>query len=161
MNTDNLTIKTVRLPTKVVSDFFWNHDNDYFEKLSDRIDIDDYSKKIHENATHFVIYDEENVIGFSPCYFNNVDEKKAYISSLTIRDGYRRSKLGSRLLTAIKQYADKKGFSTLLVSVHSDNQGSINFYKKNNFKVGHINEDTKTCSLECLTNDETQGLSLV
>lgn len=151
MKKNIIKIKVQKLSANKVSDFFWEHDNDYFEKLSDRIDIDEYSQKIYENAIHFVVYMDDILIGFSPCYFNNLEEKNAYISSLTIRDGYRRSKLGSRLLEEIKRYANDKGFTHLVVSVHCDNDGSINFYKKNNFTISHKSSETNTCSLECVT----------
>jgi len=152
METENIQFEIKKLPEKRISDFFKEHDNDYFERLSDRIDIDDYSQKIYQNATHFTLYDGDTLIGFSPCYFNDDAKEKAYISSLTITDGYRRSKLGSTLLSQIKTYAVDQGVKQLIVSVHSNNKNSINFYNQNEFSVDENNEETQSCSLQYTNN---------
>jgi len=133
MNKSNLQFGIKKLPLSKVSHFFKENDNDYFEKLSDRVDIDEYSSKLLENAIQFTLTDNTNLIGLSPCYFNNEDEKIAYISSLTIKDGYRGNKLGSEMIEHIATYARSKHFKKILVKIHYDNAISQNFYHKNGF----------------------------
>ena len=116
-----------------ISDFFKEHDNDYFEKLSDRVDIDEYSEKLLENSVQFTLRDKVDLIGLSPCYFNNIEEKVGYISSLTIKNGFRGKKLGSKMIKQISLYAKNRGFSTVLVKIHFDNEISHRFYLKNGF----------------------------
>ena len=152
MDSKNIQFEINKLPEKRISDFFKEHDNDYFERLSDRIDIDDYSQKVYQNATHFTLNDNEKLIGFSPCYFNDDTKEKAYISSLTIIDGYRRSKHGTNLLSHIKAFATEQGVKQLIVSVHSKNQNSINFYNKNAFSIGEQNDENESCSLQFFTD---------
>ena len=113
----------------------------YLKKLSERIDIDEYSKKLQNKALHFTIYDNNKLIGFSPCYFNDTVKGVGYISSLTIRSSYRTFGLGSYLLDEIKKYAKNNDFYTVMVSIHIDNKVSSDFYRKNSFKVFEQNRE--------------------
>ncbi len=133
MNNRNLKFTIKELSILEISDFFKEHDNDYFEKLSDRVDIDDYSEKLLENSVQFTLWDNVNLIGLSPCYFNNVDEKIGYISSLTIKNGFRGKKLGSKMISQIKAYAQLRNFNSVVVKIHYANAISHNFYQKNDF----------------------------
>ena len=133
MNTINQQFKIEELSILEISDFFKEHDDDYFEKLSDRVDIDEYSEKLLESSVLFTLRNDVDLIGLSPCYFNNVDEKIGYISSLTIKDGYRGKKLGSEMIKQIQQYAIARQFNTVMVKIHYDNHISRNFYIKNGF----------------------------
>jgi len=81
MKTQTLQFEIEELPLIEISDFFKLHDKDYFEVLSDRIDIDEYSEKLKENSVMFTLREGNNLIGLSPCYFNDIEEKTGYISS--------------------------------------------------------------------------------
>ena len=133
MNKLNLQFNIKDLSVLEISDFFTEHDNDYFEKLSDRVDIEEYSEKLLENSVQFTLWDNTNLIGLSPCYFNNVDEKIGYISSLTIKNGFRGKKLGSEMINQIKAYALSLSFNSVVVKIHIANTISHNFYQKNGF----------------------------
>ena len=133
MNTNNLHFQIEDLSLLEISDFFKEHDNDYFEKLRDRVDIDDYSEKLLESSIKFTLKDNDKLIGLSPCYFNNIEEKLGYISSLTIKDGFRGMKLGSDMIKQIKHYAITENFNAVMVKIHCDNAISHQFYKKNGF----------------------------
>lgn len=133
MNTQSLQFQLEDLSVPEISDFFKTHDNDYFEKLSDRVDIDEYSEKLHESSVKLTLRDGASLIGLSPCYFNNIKAKIGYISSLTIKDGFRGKKLGSKMIEQIIQYAKKIGFNTVMVKIHFENKVSHQFYLKNGF----------------------------
>lgn len=137
MNTSNtkpkLQFDIKELSLTEVSDFFHEHDNDYYERLSDRIDIEEYSAKLLENSIQFTLSDDSNLIGLSPCYFNNIEDKVAYISSLTIKNGFRGQKLGTEMIKHISEYAKENTFKEVMVKIHYDNTISKNFYNKNGF----------------------------
>ncbi len=141
MNTPNLKFDIKKLPLSEISLFFKEHDNDYFERLSDRVDIDQYSSKLLENATFFTLTDSSKLIGLSPCYFNNDAEKVAYISSLTINEGFRGKRLGSDMIKQIATHAKTKSYKEVLVKIHYDNTASQNFYHKNGFTDFKIDKE--------------------
>lgn len=133
MKTINQQFQIEELSILEISDFFKDHDNDYFEKLSDRVDINEYSEKLLESSVQFTLRDDVDLIGLSPCYFNNDKEKVGYISSLTIRDGFRSKKLGSQMIQHISEYAKRQQYNSIMVKIHYDNHISHNFYIKNGF----------------------------
>jgi ribosomal protein S18 acetylase RimI-like enzyme len=143
---ENISFFIKKLSIKEIEEYLRLNNNDFFEALSGRVNIRDYSKKLYENAIHFTLYDRDKLVGFSPCYFNNRDI--AYISSLTIRDGYRGLGLGSRIVRNIKNYAIKNSLSKIVVSVNCKNRISINFYKKNGFELANENPRMKICELK-------------
>lgn len=133
MSSQEIKFEIKELSVLEISDFFKAHDNDYFEKLSDRVNINEYSEKLLESSIQFTLWDNVNLIGLSPCYFNNVEEKVGYISSLTIKEGFRGRKLGSKLIARISEYAKEHGFNVVMVKIHYLNEMSHQFYKKNGF----------------------------
>jgi len=133
LSSQEIQFEIKELSVLEISDFFKIHDNDYFEKLSDRVNINDYSEKLLESSIQFTLWDNVNLIGLSPCYFNNVKEKVGYISSLTIKEGFRGRKLGSKLISRISEYAKENGFNVVMVKIHYLNEKSHQFYKKNGF----------------------------
>lgn len=133
MSIRKLQFKIEELSIPEISDFFKLHDDDYFEKLSDRVDIEEYSEKLLGSSVKFTIRDNVNLVGLSPCYFNNIKEQIGYISSLTIKNGFRGKRLGSEMIKQISNYAKRKNFSTVMVKIHYDNVNSLQFYLKNGF----------------------------
>ena len=133
MSSQEIQFVIKELSVLEISDFFKVHDNDYFEKLSDRVNINDYSEKLLESSIQFTLWDNVDLIGLSPCYFNNVKERVGYISSLTIKEGFRGRKLGSKLIGRISEYAKEHGFNAVMVKIHYLNEKSHQFYKKNGF----------------------------
>jgi ribosomal protein S18 acetylase RimI-like enzyme len=141
MELSNIKFAVKKLSIDEITVFFRLHDDDYYEKLSDRIDIDEYSQKVHEGTVQFTLYDKDVLIGFSPCYFNNIREKIGYISSITIRSGYRNLNLGSEILQRIKKYAVEHDFYAVAVQSHCQNRINGGFYEKNGFKLFHKEKD--------------------
>ena len=148
MREQNIIFYLKKLSIDKIADFMILNDNDFFEKLSDRVNIYDYSKKLYENSIHFTLYDGDKLVGFSPCYFNDKKREVGYISSLTIRDNYRGLGLGSYMLSEIKKYAEKNGFNSIMVTIHIDNQISSNFYNKNGFEIFEQNRDSAVSVLK-------------
>ena len=131
----NIDFYIKKLSAEEISSFLKLNDNDFFEKLSDRVDIDEFSEKLHQKALHFTLYDNSRLVGFSSCYFNNMSELIGYISSLIIRSGYRHMGFGSFIVEKIKEYGKENGFKTIMVTIHINNKISSNFYKKNGFEI--------------------------
>ncbi len=132
-----------RLSLDEIERYLLFNDNNLFEKLSARLDIHEYSKKLYENAKHFALYDRERLIGFAPCYFNDEKQQSAYISALIILKSYQGTGLDKKLLDHIKDYAKQSGFKKIIVNFHCMNSHSIGFYGKNGFK--HFNTNNDIC----------------
>ncbi len=130
-----------KLSADEIETFMLSIDGELFEKLSARLNIRDYCKKIEEYALHFAIHKGEELIGLSPCYFNVENQGKAYISALLVKQIHQGIGLKKTLLNRVKEYATQNDFHELIVSFHCDNIKSIEFYQENTFfKYNHNND---------------------
>lgn len=144
----NINFHLKKLSIEEIETYLRLNDNHFFRKLSDRLDIRKYSEKLHENALHFTLYDGDQLVGFSPCYFNDETVKVAYISALIIKHDYRGLVLTQQLLEHIKAYAEQNNFNSLYVKIHCDNKKSVQFYKDNAFNKFESDEDSGICTFE-------------
>lgn len=138
---NNINFYLSKLSIEEIERFLILNDNNLFEKLSTRVNIHEYSKKLYENALHFTLYKHENLVGFSPCYFNNEEKESAYISALIIRKSYQGLGLEEKLLGYIKEFSKHNKFNQILVSFHCRNSQSVEFYKNNSFTKFDQNKD--------------------
>ena len=123
-----------QLKVAEIEDFFVSVDNELFEKLTDRLNVREYSKKLYEHALHFSAYKGEELVGLSPCYFNNDSGGIVYISALVVKNVYRGNGLKQKLFDSIKKHAKAQNFTEMVVSFHCENQVSVNFYESNLFE---------------------------
>ena len=63
------------------------------------------------------------------------------IYSIAVVAEYRNTGLGTFMLNYMKNLAIEKQYQKILIEVHSKNNGLVDWYKKNGFKVSHIISD--------------------
>ena len=64
-----------------------DNDKQFMPKLSNIVDIDEYSKKISNLAEHFILLEDDNdTIGFAAVYCNDLSRKIAYLTYINIAD---------------------------------------------------------------------------
>jgi len=129
----NINFYLKQLSVEEIERYLVLNDNNLFEKLSARLDIHEYSKKLFDYALHFTLYKYDNLVAFSPCYFNKPKKGKAYISALIVRKSFQGLGLEKILLEHIKGYAKYNNFNEIYVSFHCHNIPSIEFYESNLF----------------------------
>jgi len=140
----NISFYLNKLSIEEIERYLILNDNNLFERLSARLNIHEYSKKLYKNALHFTLYKYDSLIGFSPCYFNDKVTGKAYISALIIRKNYQGLGLEEKLLGYIKTYAKHNNYNEINVSFHCKNIQSIKFYEDNFFVKSAQNSDVCT-----------------
>ncbi len=123
------------LSKKEIFGFLKKNENDHYQKLSDLVDLEDYAQKLSEKALHFTLYDQDTLIGFSGCYFNDETSKVGYISGISILDAYRGIGLGGQLLKHIVVYGKENGFRVVNITPDCNNNGLISFLEKYGFIV--------------------------
>lgn len=114
-----------------------NRIKNYFidnKDLLNTLDIDVYSKKISDNAIHFCAYDENILVGFCACYFNDPMRIYAYITSISIIKSHQGKGLATSLLNKCVDYAVDNNFNLIKLEVRIDNLAAISFYDKFNFQ---------------------------
>lgn len=120
-----------------------DNDKQFVPKLSNIVDIDEYSKKISNLAEHFILFEDDNdIIGFAAVYCNDLSRKIAYLTYINIADKKKGKGYGKKLLSEIIKYAKTSKFKKLKLEVSKKNIPAISFYYKNKFEIIEENEKT-------------------
>lgn len=141
MNNCEVDFYIKSLPQEEILCFLNETNKAHYKKLSDIVDLDAYAKKLSEKATHFTLYDEEKLIGFCPCYFNDDMSKVGYISGISFLEEYRCLGLGGKLLQHIIEYGKENHFKEISVNPDCKNTVLIHFFIKNGFDRYGKSED--------------------
>ena len=116
---------------KIIKSYFIKNKNVFFSPLDTRVNIDNYSCKIEENAEQFWLIDgDENRVGFSAVYMNT---DIAFITTISISKETQRLGFGKLFLAKISEVAKKKNIIAIKLTVEKINTRAINFYEKNGF----------------------------
>lgn len=111
------------------------HDNDFYETLSGRIDVDAFVNKVHTLSTTFVLVQEGEVAGLIASYFYDLLSEKGFITLTHTRREFRGQHLSTILLRAVQEYARSINFKRIALMVYKDNAPAFNLYLKHGFKV--------------------------
>jgi ribosomal protein S18 acetylase RimI-like enzyme len=116
-------------------------DDDFIPRLSDRVEIDEYSRKITRRATRFEAWAIGSLVGLVAAYFDAVAHT-AYITTVSVDPQYRKRGLASRLLVQCVASAQERGCTHVLLEVDRDNGPAIDLYKEVGFTVADVSERT-------------------
>lgn len=111
------------------------HDNDFYEPLSGRIDVDAFVNKVHTLSTTFVLVQEGVVAGLIASYFYDLPSEKGFITLTHTRREFRGQHLSTILLKTVQEYARSINFKYIDLMVYKDNAPAFNLYLKHGFKV--------------------------
>lgn len=100
-----------------------------------RVDIKDFSEKLHQYACVFVFEDNDVVKGFAAFYANDLSQKIAFLSMIAVKEEYRREHVGSKMLKFAELEARSKGMHFLKLEVSRSNLGAIRFYDNHGYSV--------------------------
>jgi len=103
-------------------------DSFYIPPVSSLVDIDFYCDKILNNAIIIIAIVDNKDIGFIATYFNDINNKKAFITSIGIDKKYQGKKIGLKLIQNIFDIAKKINFNKIELEVNVSNAKAIKFY---------------------------------
>ena len=119
----------------------------FIPELSSRVNIEEYSTKIQNNATTFEAWDKDQLIGLIAIYFND-EIKNSFITNVSVLKTHGYLGIASKLIDACIKFAKRCGFFEIKLEVNKDNLNAINFYKKHNFiEIDKVHE-TLTMKLD-------------
>ena len=122
--------------------------NDFIPSLSVRVSINDYSKKIADNAITFEAWKRGELIGLIATYFNDVENQTAYITSVSVLKEQMGLGIASELLKTCLEFARQKNYKKINLEVNIENKPAISFYKKFNFIEIGTKEDSLIMQLQ-------------
>ncbi len=110
--------------------------------LSEKVNLQDYARKLFENAHTFEAWDSKELVGFIGVYFTDRQTKKAFISNVSILETYNNKGTATELLNMTKEYAKSHEFDKIVLEVNAKNMNAIAFYVKNNFEIEYEKMDS-------------------
>lgn len=109
---------------------------EFAEPLAERIDFNEYSKKVLENGYVFVLQDSEKQIkGFVCGYANNLETKVAFESTFVVDKDLRGSGASKVLFEKQLTLCKSEGMREIIFTTNRKNIGAVKFYKKINIPI--------------------------
>jgi ribosomal protein S18 acetylase RimI-like enzyme len=110
-------------------------DAHYRPKLSERVDLPAYGKKLFLRSQRFEMWEGATLAALAAVYFDDGENRRGYISNISVLPEYAGRGIGLQLLQSVEQFAADKGFEELRLETGSDNVAALRLYEKCCFKV--------------------------
>jgi len=108
-------------------------DKFFIPKLSEKVNISEYSEKIFNKAINFEAWDNERLIGLVSMYINEEDTSFGYITDISIINEYKNRGIASNLLKKWIKYSKDINLNWISLKVDTKNVSAVNLYNKFNF----------------------------
>jgi 2-polyprenyl-3-methyl-5-hydroxy-6-metoxy-1,4-benzoquinol methylase len=131
--------------------------NTFIPSLDSYVDINDYSKKIFEQATLFSKFDGAKLVGLVAAY-DNPTEKFGWVTNVSVDPNYSRKGIASELLNECNKYFENKKYFNIFLEVSSDNKKAIKLYIKHGFINYKIKDNKMTLKQQLTQRDYNQEL---
>lgn len=131
-----------------IKDYVLQYDNDFYEPLSARVDMETFSQKLSDHSTTFIIFKKGVLAGLICAYFYQPETKKGFITLVHTKHEYRGRHLSLPLLDSVKQYAKERGFDRIGLFVSKQQTSAYNLYSRHGF-VTISEEENGRCQMEC------------
>lgn len=102
--------------------------------LHERLNIDDYARKIHDKAYTFEAWAGNELVGLIAVYCNNFNEGQAFITNVSVMERYSNKGIASTLLKKCIRCVKVQAFKNIVLSVDANNEKAISLYKKHGFQ---------------------------
>ena len=108
-------------------------DKSFYEPLSMRVNIKEYSDKLSEKAINFFLILSSNDIAHAAIYVMD-KQSKIFVTNFGVIHKYQGKGIGGLLLKLIENYAIKSDIFLIELEVNYQSINVIKFYTKNGFK---------------------------
>ncbi len=137
MNADSLDFKVNACTEKDIRAHLSRCDRRFSPRLSDRVDIGEYSKKLRLNAVTFEAWNDESLVGMVAAYIDT-RERSCFITNTSVLAEFSGRGVAARLLAACLERARAEHVETVSLEVSKDSHPAIRLYTKFGFQVvGH------------------------
>ena len=114
-------------------------DANFVPPLSNRVEINDYAKKIANMAVRFEAWSGGTLIGLVAAYCNDQENHIAYITSVSLLREWMGKGIAASLMSRCVEHVKASGMRQVSLEVASDNKLAIRLYEKSGFVAGKAN----------------------
>ena len=104
----------------------------FIPKLSEKVNIEDYSLKIFNKAINIEAWESNDLVGLIAMYVSN---EKAFITNVSVKKEYAKRGIASNLLGNCIEYIKDKNIAEIELEVNAENKPALSLYTKFGFKV--------------------------
>lgn len=140
MSNDLIIYKTKTATEKEICSHLEECNNNFIPPLIERVNIEEYSKKIFEKAITFEAWSDSLLAGMIATYFNDLNHA-AFITNVSVVKKFMKSGIASALLNTCIKYARQNNCKEITLEVHKQNYAAIAFYEKAGFGQQGIKND--------------------
>ena len=109
------------------------------------------SRKYYQYGIVVKVEKEGNTVGYCAYYANDLINRIAFVSMLTVASHFQGKGIGKMLLKHVIEDCKKRGMNLIRLEVANDNYNAINFYTKMGFCVSGV--------LSEMTSEYTRSIS--
>ena len=114
-------------------------DADFVPRLSSRVELQNYARKIANKAIRFEAWSGGTLIGLVATYCNDQVMRIAYITSVSLLQEWTGKGIGARLVVQCTAYAKVSGMQKISLEVAQNNTPAIKLYEKGGFSRSKAN----------------------
>lgn len=115
-------------------------DADFVPRLSERVNITDYARKISAKAFRFEAWAEKKLVGLVAAYCNDREKRVAYITSVSVRCEWAGKGIANHLIGLCIEHSRASRMLRISLDVARGNTSALKLYKKNGFIAGKTDE---------------------
>lgn len=125
---------------KDLKEFLIAIDSDFRPSLSSKVCLETYANKLKANAFFVLAFINDEIVGITVFYANDLLLKNSYLPIIGVKEKYRGQGIALKMLKALLSYLEEKGFEKLSLETWQGSPAQY-FYQKNNFVIDKIVED--------------------
>ncbi len=130
-----LVFKTVRLAALRDSPSAFGSTYAHESQLSDADWLQRAAARCSDRSTGYLAMDSAAACGLISGFLDKQDPHKAHLVSMWVAPSHRRTGIGRSLIDAVVTWARDRGVNSLYLTVTSNNQAAIEFYRRNGFSM--------------------------
>lgn len=129
-----VAIEIQHLTVREIYNYLSENDLIFISPLSERLDIKNFAVKLNKFAVHFCARQNNELVGFSAGYFNNMVTRIGFISTFSVVRELQGKGEAKRLLNLIIEYGIIKEFKQIRLQVYISNPTAIKLYSESGFR---------------------------
>jgi ribosomal protein S18 acetylase RimI-like enzyme len=128
-----ISVEIGHLTVRKIYSYLSENDHIFTPPLSKQIVIKNFATKLNKFAIHFCVFQNNELVGFSACYFNNMETGIGFISTLSVIRELHGKGVAKKLLTSVVEYGINNGFKQISLQVNNSNLSAKRLYAESGF----------------------------
>lgn len=122
-------------------------DSEFLPRLSGRVHVGSYAKKIAAHATRFEAWEDQLLVGLVAVYCGDQASRVGFITNVSVAKHLGRRGIAFELIGLCIASLEESNFEELRLEVFSENTPAIRLYEKCGFLGDSMKDGTLTMSL--------------